>query len=202
MARLLLRAGGRLAVVLHEVMQTTVKQGLRMKDPAKKIEFIANVAIIVIAMLLAVVLTRQYLLVKNIKSNNDIVTDQPSHIGTKIPISDIDWTRNRQTLLLAISSTCHYCTESVPFYQRLIKTNSDTKMVAIMPQEIADGRYYLDKQKIPLQDIKQLTLASLGVTGTPTLILVDNNGVVTGWWIGRLSQAQEIEVLDRLRQRT
>lgn len=173
-----------------------------MKDLAKKTEFIANVGIIVVAMLLAAVLTRQYLLVKNIKSDKGIVTDQPSHIGTKIPLSDIDWGKNRQTLLLAISSTCHYCTESASFYQRLIKENANTKIVAIMPQEIVAGRYYLDKQQIPLQDIKQLTLDSLGVTGTPTLILVDNNGVVTGWWIGRLSQSRETEVLDRLRQST
>ena len=68
-----------------------------------------------------------------------------------------------------------------------------------MPQEAAQARQYLTNHEIQLNDIKQLGLGSLGVTGTPTLILVDTNGVVIGWWVGKLSPTQEAEVLAKLK---
>jgi thioredoxin-related protein len=173
-----------------------------MINLSRKIEFIANVAIIVVAMLLVVVLSKQYLMVGTIKSVTGAVTDQQSHIGTKLHVSGIDWNKNRQTLLLAISSTCRYCTESAPFYQRLLKENTDTKILAVMPEEVTHSRNYLENQQVHIDDIKELPLDSLGVSGTPTLILVDGNGIVTGWWVGRLSQIQETEVLVRLQKST
>lgn len=164
---------------------------------ARKIEFAANVSIIAIAVLLAVVLIRQHLAVRTIYPEN--IGNQDSHIGSKVSISGINWNENEQTLLLAVSTTCRYCTESSGFYKRLIKETVGTKIVAVMPQESGEAKQYLDNHEIPLNDVKQLALGSLGVTGTPTLILVDTNGVVTGWWVGKLSPTQEAEVLAKLK---
>lgn len=163
----------------------------------KKIEFLANVLIIVVAMLLIVVLTREHLMVKSV--GNEAAVGKAS-VGGKLPISDVDWNKNRQTLLLAISTTCRYCDESAGFYQRLLKENANTQIVAVMPQELTVGKKYLENHRLPVHEIRQLSLDTLGVTGTPTLILVDNNGIVRGWWVGKLSQSQETEVLLRLQQ--
>ena len=164
---------------------------------AKKIEFAANVSIIVVAILLAVVLIRQNLMVRTVYPENS--QNQDGHVGSKVSIPGINWNENKQTLLLAISSNCRYCTESAGFYKRLLSETADTKIVAVMPQEAAQARQYLTNHEIQLNDIKQLGLGSLGVTGTPTLILVDTNGVVIGWWVGKLSPTQEAEVLEKLK---
>ncbi|HEX6189048.1 MAG TPA: thioredoxin fold domain-containing protein [Pyrinomonadaceae bacterium] len=163
---------------------------------SKKVEFAANVSIIAIAVLLAVVLFRQALTV-NVYPDN--ISNQDGQVGLRVSVPEIDWAHNKQTLLLAISSTCRYCTESSDFYKRLLKETVNTRIVAVMPQEPTAAKEYLDKHAIPLNDIRQLALSSLGVTGTPTLILVDTKGVVTGWWVGKLSPNQEAEVLGKVK---
>lgn len=168
-----------------------------MLSLTKKIEFAANVSIIVVAILLSVVLIRQHLMVRPVYQENGPKPD--GHVGSKVSVPGINWNQNKQTLLLAISSNCRYCTESSDFYRRLLKEASDTKVVAVMPQEAGQAKQYLDDHGILLNDIKQLALSSLGVTGTPTLILVDTNGVATGWWVGKLSTSQEAEVLAKLK---
>lgn len=131
----------------------------------KKLEILANVAVIAVSVLLVVVLTRGYLTVRTVYPGN--VGNQDAHIGSRVTIPGIDWNQNKQTLLLAISSTCHYCTESADFYRRLLKETADTRVVAVVPQEPGAAKRYLDNYAIPLNDIKQFTLSSLGVTGTP-----------------------------------
>jgi hypothetical protein len=41
--------------------------------------------------------------------------------------------------------------------------------------------------------------ASLGVRGTPTLLLVNNTGKIADFWVGKLSPDKEAEGLRRLR---
>lgn len=170
---------------------------VRMSRLFQKVEFAANVSIIAVSVLLAVVLIRQQLTVRTVYPEN--IESQASHLGSKVTVAGIDWNQNRQTLLLAISSTCRYCTESSDFYKRLLKERVDTRIVAVMPQEPTAAKQYLDKHAIPLNETKQLALSALGVTGTPTLILVDTKGVVTGWWVGKLTSIQEAEVLAKLK---
>lgn len=175
----------------------TALRNLQMINLARKIEFIANVSIIIVAMLLVIVLTKQYL-IRTTQGETPIVDSRQSRIGSKTAALNINWSQNGQTLLLAISSTCRYCTESAVFYQRVVNGNTNTTIVAVMPQTADDARKYLDDQKIRVNEIRQASLESLGVTGTPTLILVDGNGIVTGWWVGKLSTSQETDVLHRL----
>ncbi len=169
-----------------------------MIDLARRIEFIANVAIIVVATLLAIVLTQQYLLRTTIKNDHGLLADQQSHIGTRLSLPDIDWNKNRQTLVLAISSNCHFCTESAAFYRQLSTNKRKTQVIAVLPQPVEEGRSYLERIGVSVDEIRQLPLDQIGVHGTPTLLLVDASGVVTKFWVGKLPPTQEAAVLDLL----
>jgi hypothetical protein len=118
----------------------------------------------------------------------------------KLSISGVDWAKNGQTLVLAISSTCHYCSESAPFYQRLARERGDIRMLAVLPQPVEEGRRYLEKLGVEVDDVKQASLASMGVSGTPTLILVNKDGAVENSWVGKLPTVQETEVLGSLQK--
>ncbi len=116
-------------------------------------------------------------------------------------MADIDWKKNGQTLLLALSTTCHFCSESAPFYQRLMKERGgNTQLIAVLPQSINDGRDYLNRLGVSVDDIKQAPLSSIGVGATPTLIFVDSNGVVGDLWVGRLPNTEEASVINKVRQ--
>ncbi len=161
---------------------------------SKKIEIVANLAIIVAACLLAIVLYKAHFLRTAAEQTSN--TQSGSQLNEKdLSSLDIDWKRDQRTLILAMSTTCHYCSESSPFYQRLAKEAKNTHLLAVLPQSVEEGKSYLNGLRVPIDDIKQQNLGLLGVHATPTLILVDNNGVVIRTWIGKLTQNTEAEIL-------
>jgi hypothetical protein len=164
----------------------------------KKTELLANIAIIIVALLLGGVLVKRYLLTSNDTAQ---VRDPRIPAGTKAALSGVDWAKNNQTLLLVLSSDCRYCTESAPFYQRLTRETAgrtDVQLVAVFPQEVAEGRKYLENLGVKVNDIRQAAPSSTGAGGTPTLILVDAQGVVKNSWVGKLSAPEETEVINQL----
>ncbi len=111
----------------------------------------------------------------------------------------MDWAKSEKTLVMALSTTCHFCAESTPFYQKLVgqKTGrSDVRLVAVMPQPVEDARHYLTEHAISVDEVRQASLNSIKVRGTPTLLLVDNGGVVVRSWVGKLPPDKEKEVVD------
>jgi hypothetical protein len=167
----------------------------------KKTELLANIAIIVVALLLGVVLVKRYLLTNNATPPATRPTDPRIAPGTKAALAGVDWSQNKQTLLLVLSRDCHFCTESAPFYQRLTRETagrSDVHLIALFPQEVEEGKKYLDNLGVTVNDIRQAAPTSTGAGGTPTLILLDAQGIVTKSWIGKLSAPEESEVLTQL----
>jgi len=177
----------------------------------RKIELIRNVSIIVLATLASVVLVKTYMIprvgdtaearVKTPNAQNPIpnrLRDNQIQPGTPIRLDGIDWTGNGRTLLLAVSDKCHFCSESAPFYQRLAKQHGKVKIVAVLPQPVDDGKKYLDGLMVSVDEIRQAPLGSLGVSGTPTLILVDDHGAAIQSWRGKLPTEKEAEVLARV----
>ncbi len=88
--------------------------GFTMNALAKKIESFANVSIIIVAILLSVVLVKNYILAKPDDLAQTINNSQV-HAGAKLPLQNIDWAKNGQTLVLAISSTYHFSKSYLSF---------------------------------------------------------------------------------------
>lgn len=163
---------------------------------ARIAEVAANIAIVVVAVVVVAVLAKQYLWPQQTpKAPPGIAA------GTKLSVQGIDWAQNESTLIVALQKGCHFCSESAPFYQQLVNDTKDktgVKIVAVLPQPLDDARQYLDSIKVPIADVKQEQLSTLGVQGTPTLILVDGHGVVTDSWVGRLPPERQTEVVAKL----
>lgn len=171
----------------------------------KKIEIAANVTIIVVAVLLAIVAVKDHLLTRepnvvNARQSVNQPVDDPKQIAnvTNLSSLEFDWTQSKQTLVLAISSACHFCTDSASFYKTLIQNKKDTRIVAVFPQPVEQGRNYLQKLGVSVDEIRQLPLNKIGVHGTPTLMLVDTSGSVKNSWVGKLPADKENDVLERL----
>lgn len=165
----------------------------------KRVELLANVAIVVVAVLLGVVLVRRYLLPASPPPSPAAAARIKP--GTRLSVPGVDWGGSRQTLLLVLSTDCRYCTESAPFYQRLAREKAgraDVRLLAVLPQSVEESRKYLGEHGVAADDVRQTAPKELGVAGTPTLVLVDQTGAVVESWVGRLPPAKEDEVVGRL----
>jgi len=171
-----------------------------MANLSKKIEVAANVAIICVALLLGGVLFKRYLLPGSAPAGEPGRAEQLKP-GTRLSLPDVDWSRSRKTLVMVLSTNCRYCTESAPFYQVLAREKSgrdDVRLLAVLPQAVEESQKYLDAHGVAVSEVRKATPEAFGVRGTPTLIVVDSAGAVVDSWVGKLPQAKEVEVLNRL----
>ncbi len=165
---------------------------------SKKIELAANLAIVVVACLLGVALVKNYLLSKTPEPSVPQEAANTTVSEPTVSSLDVDWKQSKLTLVLALSTVCHFCTESAPFYRRLIKERVGVRTVAVLPQEITESKKYLEHLGIKVNEVRHVPLPSIGVEGTPTLVLVDKAGAIKNTWRGKLSRNQESIVLDHL----
>lgn len=170
-----------------------------VKNISRTIELIANVAIILVAILLGIVLVKRYVITFPPRSSESFASANQPSSHPKIGLRGVDWSKKDKTLVLAISSVCHFCTESAPFYRQLAEAHDGTQLVAVLPQPVEEGRQYLDKLGFEVDEVVQAPLNSIYVSGTPTLMLVNRDGIVIGTWVGRLPAEQEAEVLTHLK---
>jgi hypothetical protein len=170
-----------------------------MNKMFKGTEVAANVAIILVGIMLGVVLVKN-----NLFQSPPAMAAPPTAIapGTKLSLPGVDWKANEKTLVLALSSGCRFCTESGPFYQRLIRERANfpnLKLVAVFPEPVEVSQKYLNDLGVAVDEVRQARLDSIGVAGTPTLIFADANGAVVASWRGKLPAEKENELLARLK---
>jgi len=187
---------------------------------SRTVEIATNLSIMVVALIGATVLVKNYLIRPATPTATAVRqsdrpapapgdaqrTDRPAPtgpaVGTQIALPGVNWSDSDQTVVLALSNKCHFCTESAPFYQKLTRELADQKKVrvlAVFPQNTDEGKKYLDGLNVPIAEVEQATLDSLGVRGTPTLVIVDKSGTVQQSWVGRLTAERETEVLNRVK---
>lgn len=177
-----------------------MNEGLR-----KRVEFLANVSIIIAATLGAFVLLKDHILINRMRTEsrgNSVRADsRETLVGRPVPLPGVDWAENGQTLLVVLSKGCHFCAESAPFYKKLALTAAERKglrVISIFPQAVSEAKEYLDQIQVPITDIRQFSLDSIGVRGTPTILLVNQAGVIKAAWLGRLPSDKEAEVLKQI----
>jgi rhodanese-related sulfurtransferase len=171
-----------------------------MRKLSEKIELLVNIGIIFTALVFCGILSKLYFWPAQERGVNANL-DPRIPAGTKIYLPDVAWSSER-TLLLALSTKCHYCSESAPFYRQLVKAvegQMDVKLVALLPEEINESEQYLKNLDVAINDVKRAPLKQINVMATPTLLLVDNSGTVINSWLGRLTTEEEGEVLSVLR---
>lgn len=164
----------------------------------RRLEVVANLAIVFVAFTLGAILIKDFLVVQPKPQAPPVANRGKDFVGTSLTELPIKWDANQQTLVMALSSSCHFCTESAPFYKRLAQNKGQTRMVAVLPQPLEGGRQYLEGLGVSVDEIRQFPLNKVGVSGTPTLLLVDSAGVVKKSWIGKLPSEEEVAVLEAM----
>lgn len=172
-----------------------------MRNTHKKIETISNVAVILVAILFGGVLVSRFFFPASPPSQNAGMRRDEITAGTKLPIANIDWSKSDKTLVMALSTKCHFCTESSPFYEKLALRKagrSDVRLVTLMPQNLEEAQKYLLEHKIQVDEVKRSEPGDSFIRGTPTLILADRTGAVIASWTGKLPPEKEAEVMSKV----
>lgn len=170
-----------------------------MSKVYQKVELTANILIIVVALLLGGVLTQKYFFAAPTTVSNQPPRVEPK-IGSVVNVPNMNWAQQAKTLVLVLQTSCHFCNESAPFYKRIIQTveNKNVKLVAVFPTGVEESTAHLNKLGLTNMEVKQSLLGSLQVSGTPTLILINDKGEIIDYWVGKLPADKETEVIDRL----
>jgi hypothetical protein len=101
------------------------------------------------------------------------------------------------TMVVVTRSSCHFCTESMPFYRRLVDVakHSGVRLVGATGEEPQANAAYLSSNQVFLNAVVSTDKNQIHTSGTPTLIIVRNDGVVINSWVGQLQKSEETEVL-------
>ena len=104
------------------------------------------------------------------------------------------------TVFFALRSGCHWCEDSASFYRELIPVASAAHihLVAVTPDSIPEARQFLHSLGMDFSDVREVDFKEFGVSGTPTLVLVDSKGRIQYSWLGKLSPEGEDQVFARL----
>lgn len=159
-----------------------------------KVEVVANVAVI----LLAVVIGSVYL---KDRFSTPGPTSNEVKAGDRLPHLDgWDWGAHDRSLVLVLKKGCHFCEDSAPFYQRLAakqqEDRSNAAVVAVFPDPADAVKEVVQSEGLGIHALAGVPLETLKVSGTPSMLLVDRSGTVLNAWIGMLSPRQEVEVMN------
>ncbi len=117
------------------------------------------------------------------------------------PVQGLAGSDTGSALLVALSPTCDYCTESFPFFKRLEAhrnlRGAEVRLMAAVnsKEDLARESRLLESSGVSFDDVVVVDFLSIRVPGTPTILHVNGQGEVLGVWLGRLDEASEDEVL-------
>jgi hypothetical protein len=154
---------------------------------------------------LAVLAVCVLILVQAVRSKERTLAPQPDASAASArlapgdqlqPIAGVDLTKSQRTLVMAIQSSCHFCTESMTFYRELSRQKgASTRLVVVAPDDPAAAKQYVASHGFSPDAIATSDLPAMNVAGTPTLLLVNPSGVIERVWMGKLTPAREKEVM-------
>ena len=159
----------------------------------KTIENLTNLSMVFIAILMGYIIIPMIIPHRN---ENLVPT------GLKLNVPEYDFRLYKDNVLFVLSDDCSYCTESSENIKRLVmklKGKGNSNAVAIFPEDIAEGKKYLEKMEIPIECVLKASLSSIGVRATPTVILVDDQAVVKKSWMGKIDLDKEQQIAKELR---
>jgi hypothetical protein len=165
----------------------------------RKVEILLGIALIIAVLILSVLLINLYSVNHRQRVSPLLAEIYEITPGATVNLTGENWAQNGQTLLLGLSTGCESSTSSAPFYQRLKEQHTPVKIVALLPQTKSEAETYLNNAGIVVDEVRQTSMGSVGIPRTPTLVLVNERGIATNVWVGKLSGDQENLVVRRLR---
>lgn len=111
-------------------------------------------------------------------------------------IAGVSYGAAKRTAVLFVRSTCHFCTESMSFYQELVKDGRQVVAISGEPRDRLDA--YLTENGLAIRSATITRGEWPKLVGTPTIVVVDASGRVVKSWAGLLSPHDQQNVRESL----
>jgi glutaredoxin len=170
----------------------------------QRLETATNIAILVLAAVMCVILIRDYVAPRIFPPSRGRGPAPAASIPSPIRLAGLDFSRSDRTLLFVISSTCPYCRKSEEFYRSLTGKAREYKNIqfaAALPQPEPEAREYIQQAGLDFRQVVSADLPTIGIAGTPTLVLLDKNGNVLRYWLGVLPPEGQQRVIAAIQTR-
>jgi hypothetical protein len=165
------------------------------EEHMRHLERITYIALLVTCLIASAVLVRNNFFARG------SATSGPK-IGARVAIPSLSWAPPDTYVVLALSSRCRFCLESVPFYQSLSswkeRKHADLKLVVVSAEPTGVTETFLRSNRITVDAVVSYPLQNLGISGTPTLMIVDSGGILRAVHDGKLEPNDQAEVIARL----
>lgn len=137
----------------------------------QKLTLLSDAAVVLVALAFGYTLVRNSLLGPTSGAGESVKA------GDQLPVlGAAPWGRHDRTLVLALKKGCHFCEDSAPFYKRLSAGPTDTRLVAVFPDDAAEAKQVTQAEELDIETVSGFPLKRLKVAGTPTVILADAHG--------------------------
>jgi thiol-disulfide isomerase/thioredoxin len=158
------------------------------------IELAAQVVIAI-----AVVITAGVLIKRNVWPSPASGRLPSINAGERLTIPNVDWAQNKKTLVFFLKKDCPYCTTSAGLYRQLVEdaAKRNVRCLAVFPNTPEEARKYLQYLELPIENVYTGPLGNSKISGTPTVLFVDESGIVRSVWIGAQTDKEQ-EMRDKL----
>lgn len=169
-----------------------------MKKLKNVLDVTTNVAVVVFAVVAIGVLAKNHLAPRAAATQGGV------RKGSTFPeIAGADYRQARRTLVLALNVDCRYCTRSIHFYNRLAEARREhagqfSLVAAFINKDEDRVKSYVEEKQLAVQMTAGVDLDKLGITTTPTIVLLNEGGKVLDSWRGALQADGEREVFEAL----
>ncbi len=120
-------------------------------------------------------------------------------VGKTVKLQGVQFSQQHNSLILALSTACHFCQQSLPFYQELTtKAQGQLDVIGVFPQTETEAKKFLQDANVHATQVVSAGLETVGVSATPTLLLVDTKGKVLDAWLGALDDKGREQLLTRV----
>ncbi len=124
--------------------------------------------------------------------------------GARVVLPNVQWHDGVRTIVLLASATCPACNDGIAFYKHLgdyVRDLPEMRFVIAAVDDMETVKTWADTHGVRHDVVVEMRDAiSHGFTLTPTLLVMDDDGVVTDVLLGRLSKFEESMLWGRLRR--
>ena len=162
------------------------------------IEVASNVAVVVVALVVVISFIRGY-----ISPSPSVRLQGGLQKGIQFPqVMGIDFSKSQRTLLVALDPNCESCVESLPFFKsladKLYNKSNEAKMIALFESSEEPTKRYILENQLKADAVFGADFKALNLSAIPAIILIDNQGTIIDFWLGKPSNSIEEQIIKQL----
>lgn len=166
------------------------------RTASRKIEYLVVFLVVLAVLVAGVVFMRAYPVYT---TTSDVVVPKVVEGSHLPPLPGYPWGSHPQTLVLALRVGCPYCEASMEFYERLYTLEKRKQITAhvlvVFNDPAAEVRKEMPEPLRELPTLSSVDFGRLSIGATPTVLLINSNGVAQKIWRGQLSPELENQLL-------